>query len=292
MALVAAVLMLVAILVSALGTHREIGRLPKPEIEARLSIGQHFRELAQTMKNRAFLVLILAGVCVYTNQGVGYALSNYLYSFVWQFSGTTFALLPFALFTGVICAFVVAPLIGRRTSKPKAAVWLVLGNVVLLTVPYWLRLAGAFPDVGSPALVPLLFGFIVLHTACSVSSFILGASMMADVVEESEARTGRRSEGVFFAGSFFVQKCTSGVGIFFAGVILSMAAFPQEAHPGQVPVPTLDRLTLIYASVYVVLGLAAAALFARFPFGRAEHEARLARMAAGAGEEGTPHTAS
>jgi GPH family glycoside/pentoside/hexuronide:cation symporter len=292
MALVAAILMLIAILVSALGTHREIGRLPKPKIEGRLSIGQHFRELAQTMKNRAFVVLILAGVCVYTNQGIGYALSNYLYSFVWQFSGTTFALLPFALFTGVICAFVIAPLIGRRTSKPKAAVWLVLGNVVFLTAPYWLRFAGLFPEVGSPALVPTLFGLIVIHTACSVSSFILGASMMADVVEESEARTGRRSEGVFFAGSFFVQKCTSGVGIFFAGLILSLAAFPQEAHPGQVPVPTIDRLTLIYASVYVVLGLTAAALFTRFPFGRAEHEARLARMAADAEGDAAPHAAS
>src|SRR3546814_4509213 len=88
---------------------------------------------------------------------------------------------------------------------------------------------------------------LVIHTACSVSAFILGASMMADVVEESEARTGRRSEGVFFAGSFFVQKCTSGIGIFCAGLMLQFAHFPQGAHPGQVPVATLDRLTLIYA---------------------------------------------
>ncbi len=292
MALVAAGLMLVAILVSALGTHREIKRLPRPKIESGLSIGGHFRELGQTMRNRAFLLLILAGVCVYTNQGIAFALSNYVYSYVWQFSGTAFALLPLALFAGVIGAFVIAPLIGRRTSKPKAAVWLVLANVALQTIPYWLRLADAFPRVGSAALVPLLFAFVVANTACSVSSFILAASMMADVVEESEARTGRRSEGVFFAGSFFVQKCTSGIGIFLAGLILSLAAFPQEAHPGEVPVPTLDRLTLIYAGVYVVLGLTATALFARFPFGRAEHDARLARMAAGAQDDGAPHAVS
>src|SRR3546814_5301291 len=59
---------------------------------------------------------------------IGYALSNYLYSFVWQFGGRTFAMLPFALFGGVLCAFVIAPLIGRRTSKPKAAVWLEIGR--------------------------------------------------------------------------------------------------------------------------------------------------------------------
>src|SRR3546814_17476691 len=86
-----------------------------------------------------------------------------------------------------------------------------------------------FPDTTlcRSLLVPLLFGLIVIHTGCSVSAFILGAAMRADVVEESEARTGRRSEGVFFAGSFFVQKCTSGIGIFCAGLMLQFAHFPH-----------------------------------------------------------------
>lgn len=288
MALVGAVLMVVAILVSALGTHREIKRLPKVRVE-RQSVRGHFRELAETMQNRAFVVLMLAGVCAYTVQGIGYAMSNYLYTYVWQFSGATFALLPFSLFAGVLIAFVAAPLIGRRTSKPKAAVWLVIGGGVFVTLPYWLRLAGFFPEIGSPWLVPLLFGGFVLHNACNVSGFILGASMMADVVEDSETKTGRRSEGVFFAGSFFVQKCTSGIGIFAAGAILSIAHFPAQAHPGQVPIATIDRLTLIYAGVYLVLALGAAFLFTRFPFGRAEHEARLARMVASAQAEGGTH---
>jgi GPH family glycoside/pentoside/hexuronide:cation symporter len=99
------------------------------------------------------------------------------------------------------------------------------------------------------------------------------------VVEDSEAKTGRRSEGVFFAGSFFVQKCTSGIGIFFAGMILAVAGFPAKATPGTVPVETIDRLTLIYAGLYIVLACVSAFFFSRFPFGRVEHEARLARLA-------------
>src|SRR3546814_14334379 len=79
---------------------------------------------------------------------------------------------------------------------------------------------------------------LVIHTACSVSAFILGASMMADVVEESEARTGRRSEGVFFAGSFFVQKCTSGIGIFCAGLMLQFAHRSEERRVGKECVST------------------------------------------------------
>ena len=110
--------------------------------------------------------------------------------------------------------------------------------------------------------------------------------MMADVVEDSEAQTGRRSEGVFFAGSFFVQKCTSGIGIFAAGLILSLADFPEAAKPGQVSVETIDRLTGIFIAVYLTLGGIAAFMFTRFPFGRAEHEARLARLVGAPGIDG------
>jgi GPH family glycoside/pentoside/hexuronide:cation symporter len=104
--------------------------------------------------------------------------------------------------------------------------------------------------------------------------------MMADVVEDSEERTGRRDEGLFFAGSFFVQKCTSGIGIFLAGLMLAAAGFPARAVVGAVPGEVLDRLALIHAGTYLVVACAAAWVFRRFPFGRIEHEARLARLAA------------
>ncbi|HVF92806.1 MAG TPA: MFS transporter [Sphingomonas sp.] len=278
-ALTGALLMGLAILVSAGGTHREIGNLPRPPI-ARQSLGDSFRELRQTVRNRAFAVLMLASLCAYTNQGVGYALSNYLYSYVWGFKGAVFAYLTISLFAGVLVAFVVAPRLGKRGGKPKVAMAAVLLGATIQTLPYWLRLAGVFPDVGSAELLPVLFGCFILSTACNVSAFILGASMMADVVEDSEMTTGRRSEGVFFAGSFFVQKCTSGVGIFAAGLILSVAGFPDKATPGLVPAETIDRLTLIYAALYVTIACLSAYCFTRFPFGRDEHDARLTRLAA------------
>jgi GPH family glycoside/pentoside/hexuronide:cation symporter len=271
-------LMLVAILVSALGTHREIGRLPKVAISTQ-SFGDNMRDLWETVHNRGFVVLMLAGVCAYTNQGIGYALSTYFYNYVWQFAPWALGLLPFALFVGAGAAFIVAPRVGRRTSKPPAACAFVLAAVVFQVTPYLLRFADVLPEIGSASLVTLLFAFFATSTMLTVSSFILAASMMADVVEESQSRTGRRNEGVFFAGSFFVQKCTSGVGIFAAGVILSIAQFPKSALAGTVPVATLDRLTLLYIAIYTLLALTAAVLFTRFPFGRREHEERLARLA-------------
>lgn len=286
-ALAGAIFMVVAILVSALGTHREIPHLPKPPIE-RGTLRDSFRALGRTLNNRAFVILMLAGVCAYANQGINYALSNYLYSYVWGITGDTFVLITLALFAGVLIAFFAAPRLGRRGSKPGIATVAVVLAVAIVTAPYWLRLAGLFPEPGSPALLPMLLLFFAGGTALNVTAFILGASMMADVVEDSEARTGRRSEGVFFAGSFFVQKCTSGIGIFAAGAILAVAGFPDKATPGQVPAATIDRLTLIYVAIYVVLGLLAALCFTRFPFGRAEHEARIARLAAAPAIDAAP----
>ena len=271
-------LMLVAIIVSALGTHDEIGRLPKVAV-AKQTVGETLRELWETAHNRGFVVLMLAGVCAYTNQGINYALSTYFYNYVWQFAPWALGLLPFALMVGATAAFVVAPRVGKRTSKPRAAFWFVIAGMVSMIAPYLLRFAGALPPIGSGALAAVLFAIFALTTALNVSAFILGASMMADVVEDSQARTGRRSEGVFFAGSFFVQKCTSGIGIAGAGVLLILAHFPKAAKAGTVPVATLDRLTLIYIVVYAVIALASALLFTRFPFGRAEHQSRLAALA-------------
>ncbi|WP_294063178.1 MFS transporter [Sphingomonas sp.] len=267
--------MLVAILVSAIGTHHQIPRLQKPE-PGEGSIAGHFRELAETVRNPAFAVLMAAGLCYYTAQGVSFALSNYLYSHVWGFRGADFQWLGVILMVGAIGAFLLAPRVARRIGKPTAAMGFMAAAGILLTLPYWLRLAGIFPDPGSAGMLPVLLAIFTINAVCGISSTILGASMMADVVEHSEAETGRRSEGVFFAGAFFVQKCTTGLGILFAGQIVAWAGIPQGARPGSVAPAAVDQLTITFSLLYLGLATAAALFYRRFPFGKAEHQARVA----------------
>lgn len=278
-ALVSALLMAFAILVSALGTHGEIAHLPQPEERTRQSLGAHFAELGETVKNRAFLILMAAGLCYYSAQGVSFALSSYLYAHVWRFENQDFTIIAFSLLVGAFLAFLVAPRASRRLGKPRAAMGLMAAAAFWVALPYALRLLGLFPAPGTPWLLPSLFAIYALNVTCSISATILGASMMADVVEHSEIETGRRNEGVFFAGSFFIQKCCSGLGIWATGLLLELVRFPAAARPGQVPVATVDRLTILFFVVYGVLALAAAALYRFFPFGKAEHEARVAALA-------------
>ncbi len=274
-----AVLMFVAILVSAVGTHHEIERLPKVPLE-KSTLHQALRELIESVNNRAFAILMLAGLCAYTCQGISYALSNYLYSYVWRFEGATFAILPISLFLGVIISFLIAPRVAKRIGKPLTARLFIVIGALLMCSPYALRLLGVFPAFDDPIILYVLFAIFTLQTGFLVSTFMLSASMMADVVEHSEEQTGRRSEGVFYSGAFFVQKCTSGVGIFIAGSILAFAAFPTGASPAEVPVEVIDRLTMIYIGIYLTVASISAWLFGRFPFGKDEHHARVQAMAA------------
>jgi GPH family glycoside/pentoside/hexuronide:cation symporter len=83
-----------------------------------------------------------------------------------------------------------------------------------------------------------------------------------------------------------MQKCASGIGIFLTGLILAAAQFPEKAVPGQVDVAALDRLTLFFIIATLVISAVSAAIFLRFPFGEAEHNARIAALAVASAQKG------
>ncbi len=277
-AIAASVAMTAAILLSALGTHREIAHLPKAS-PTRMSLEGTWRGITATLHNRPFLILMVSGIFAYTNQGVTFALNTYFNTFLWGFSASALALFVLSILAGVVLAFVMASFASRRVGKRRAAVSFGLIYIIFAVGPLFLRLQGWFPANGSPVLLPLLLAATALAIGAGVAGFILGASMMSDVVEDSQSRTGERTEGVFFAGSFFMQKCVSGVGLFLSGAILTWSHFPAAAVPGTVGQGVLDRLTFTYCALTVLFGVASAGVLSLFPLGEADHRERLAALA-------------
>ena len=110
--------------------------------------------------------------------------------------------------------------------------------------------------------------------------------MIADVVEDSQVTTGRRSEGLFFAGATFIQKATSGVGIFLSSLMLAAIRFPANAASGHAAVtPEMVRnLVLIYLPTNVVLYLICLAWLAGYRITRETHDASLKLLAEEAAE--------
>lgn len=270
-------LMTGAILIVSLGTHRALAK-PPAKLPPRLPLGEELRAMGRTLRNPAFLTLMGAGVFAYANQGLNFATSTYMQTYVWEFPRWALAAWPMTLLGGVALAFVMAPPVSRRWGKKHAAAGMAALGLVLGLAPYVLRLAGLYPPNGAAAAVPLFLAFTTLATSFAVATMMLVGSMLADVVEDSEMRTGHREEGLFFAGNLFMQKCVTGIGTFAAGTLISAAGFPDNAAPGMVDPAVIERLMTWFTILTALFISAAVLVFLRFPLGEDDHAERLARL--------------
>lgn len=274
-ALTGAVMMAGAVMLSAAGQHRRIARPSPPRAEMAAGLRAIAKEMTRTLSNRAFLWLVAATLFAFINQGITFALTNYLLGFFWQLSQGEMIGYVVMLFASMTGAFLVVAPLSARAGKRDGAIAAGIISLLVNSALYTAYISDIFPGVpGKPSAV-WLFVFVFVSNMFAIVLMILSSSMMADVVEASQAETGRRSEGLFFAGYFFMQKMATGIGIFIAGQILSFAAFPAAAKPGQIASVVLDSLALSYLIAVFVIGTIGLLILRQFPISRADHDARL-----------------
>ncbi|MBV9542350.1 MAG: MFS transporter, partial [Alphaproteobacteria bacterium] len=102
---------------------------------------------------------------------------------------------------------------------------------------------------------------------------------LADLVEQAELKTGRRSEGIFFAASAFIRKVVGGVGLIVATMVLTFAGLKAGADPTQVPPDAVWRLGAFYVPTILSLWLAMLAVMGFYALSRDGHEENLRRLA-------------
>lgn len=276
--LTSAVIMVIAILISAVGTHRHIPHLKQPPDKQPFSARRVARELGETLSNRAFLVLFVSAIFGAMAAGLSTSLNIYFGTYFWEFTSNDLAILALGPFLSSAVALAAAPWLSRRVGKKRGAVLIATLAAIGAPLPVVARLLELMPANDSAALLPTLFAFNVVEVALIVTSSILISSMVADTVEDSEIATGRRSEGVFFAARSFIMKSVHGVGVMTATMLLAVIHFPQDAKPGEVDASVIFDLGLVYAPVLLVLWAASIAFIAAYRISRATHEANLDRL--------------
>src|SRR5262249_41686839 len=120
--LVAAVVMLTAILVSALATHRFIPSLKAPPSRRAKGLRGIFHELVETLSNPSFVALFLAGISGAMAAGLTAALTVYLYTYFWELTSNEITLLVLGYFVSAMLAFAATPVVSRRLGKKPAAI--------------------------------------------------------------------------------------------------------------------------------------------------------------------------
>lgn len=282
-AIIAASVMALVILTAALGTHSQIRFLPRDD-RRRGTITEEFRAIVTSFSNRGFQIIMLCTLTANTAMGLSLGLLMYFITYYWELGSAALAWFIIGLVAGIAVAVIASAKVSQRMGKRRAAIRFLIGSILIHPLPYLGRVFELMPENGDPMLLPILVLFMAAGSGAHVAALILKVSMLTDVIEDDAEQTGKRNEGLFFAGQFFVQKCVSGLGIAITAGIVAVVAFPVGATPGAVATGTLDNLALLYVAIHVLLTAGAAAIVSRFPIEQADHDARIARMRGAMGE--------
>jgi Na+/melibiose symporter-like transporter len=274
-----ALLIAAAILVSSFGTQKVAAALPKPSEPFRfLAIKREIKQIFQSVKNKNFAALFFFGLTVGIAGGLGTALYLYNTTYFFGFSGKQISVTAIGVLISPVIAYWAAPYLGKLFGKKRAAIYAILVNIMLYPMPYILLLTGNWPELGSWTSLYIYSGFIVMEVICGIIGGVLLDSMMADVVEDSELKTARRSEGLFYAARGFAAKAISAGGIVGAGSIVSIVGLDGITSVDDVTQEIRMNLATLFLPIYCGLYLLGLVIVSKYRITREDHDAHLAQL--------------
>ncbi len=224
---IAAACILTAVFICAAGTHSYIPHLKAAPPARNLTIRKIFAEIFETVSNPSFRALFLATLCGLIATGISATLNQYINTIFWEFDNTQIANLTMGVYISAVLALIIAPLIGKTFGKKRGAITMGILAFSIAPLPVFLRLFGLLPPNGSDALFIIIISITVFDLALIIATQMLLGSMVADIVEDSELQTGRRSEGIFFAGISFIRKLSQGAGVITASMVLAVSGLSR-----------------------------------------------------------------
>ncbi|MEM7493744.1 MAG: MFS transporter, partial [Pseudomonadota bacterium] len=229
--------------------------------------------------NPSFRALFVATMFGLIATGISATLNQYINGFFWGFTSDQIGLLTLAVFISAILALVIAPIAGKKLGKKRAAIIIGLLAFTIAPAPVFARQLGLMPPNGTEALFNTILLVTVIDVALIIAYQILATSMVADIVEESELKTGRRSEGVFFAGISFMRKLSQMVGVFSASLILAAAAIVPGMTASEVSQESVRALGWGYAVTLLTVWMLMLFAISFYRISREDHERNLQALA-------------
>lgn len=287
-AITAGAVMIFSILVASLATHKFIPFLHQPPIR-RPAFLDTLKEMAVTLGNRNFLVVTLSALMTGIATGLGSGLATYFSTFMWGLSARDIAGVLIGGMVASVFALFLAPVISRRMGKKNACITVLAIGLLVSLVPISLRLLGILPVSwnGTTQLVWLLFADRVIAGALTTAGAIMVASMIADVVEEEQVKTGRRSEGLLLSADNVLQKIVGAVAGILPGIMIGIVGLPRgrNVDPASVDHSIINNLALLYLPSTATFAALAIAALLLYRIDKDAHEANLATLEAAATAE-------
>ena len=281
-AIVCSFVMLATIWISAAGTHKEIPHLPQPQsVDERPGLLAVFRETRLALQNPNFRSLFLAVLVSFVMAGVNVALNLFMFTFFWELDASALQIVLITYPIGILIGTPLTRYFHRRFDKKPAVVWGTAWWATLQLLPVTLRLLGFFPDNDSFWLMQILVGVAFVQGIGVSQGVVSFGSMVADIVDDHELKTGRRQEEIYFASVSFAGKATSGFGGLIAGIGLDLINWPSGPEirtAADVAPETLTNLGLLFGPGVAVFGFTAVWLYTRYQLNREQHAEILRQL--------------
>lgn len=272
----ATIMMFGSIIISALGTHDRIKTLHRPKAR-KLSFAQAAADIARTLKNWNLGVALSASVIGGVGYGMYLGLAFYIDTFVWGLPAKSVGMLQIAALAALLPGAWLAGAVSRRIGKKRACIGFFLIGLTLLQGPILLKVLGLFPADGTAIYLPLLIAIRFVWSIFNNAAYIVVTSMVADITEDAQAKSGNRAEGLLMATNAFVVKLTTGLANLLPGLILAYVAFPAKAV-GPVDPAIVRHFIWVYLPATTSVSLISILIWLLYRIDEATHERNLATV--------------
>ncbi len=267
--------------IAASSTHKHINDLHVVPETLNIDIKIVFREVIETLSNKSWLMIFFGG-CLYAlflglNTGVG----NYISIYFWEWTPSDISVFPLAGGVAAIIGAIIAVVISQGREKKNIALFALSATVLISYIPFILRLIDplfevqTFPSNGSNALWWIMISHQCITDVLSVMGWVILISMVFDVVEDSQKKTGRRDEGLFLAGPGLFQKVFSGLGVFILGFVLQFLGFSNTESTILEMKEPVNNLVLFICIIGPVLNIGGLTFIYFYTITRDEYESAV-----------------
>ncbi|MFT5097946.1 MAG: GPH family glycoside/pentoside/hexuronide:cation symporter [Candidatus Azotimanducaceae bacterium] len=269
-----AAVMFVVIIISCLGTAREIPHLHNSPPKRTATIRNILRDYKEVLGNRSFQLIFFGMLLTTTVVSFEAVLSPFMGVHFWGLPTERLAFISIGTMLGLWIGLPLAPLLTRLLDKKRALVFPAIFVIINANAALILRLLDVewFPDNESPWIFWIFFIRYFLQGIFLPVIFASFNSMFADIADEVELDTGERREGVIFSARSFANKAVGAVGTLVGGIALDLIAFPSAAVAGTVPDDVVWWLGFLEGPASSVFSFLGIVFYLRYKIDRKRHE--------------------
>ena len=267
--------------VSTIGLHKHIPNLHVPEAR-KFDLKSFFGEAVETLSNRSWIVLFLAGTVYALYGGIEQSVWTYYNEYFWRWTPASISI--FAMFqagTVIVMSFL-APAIAKGRNEKHIAVGVFLTANVFGPLPIILRLLdihfgfSLFPENGTAS----LWWILLLHSGFTASigalGFIFVTSMSYEIVEDVQRATKRREEGLLGTVNSFIHKIVGAGGVLISGLIIGYVGFDAPGVTlAELRGPIVNQFALIHVVLGCIMPFISTLLVLLYRIDRKDHQANI-----------------